>query len=122
MIILPSADRDCMVLNASRKFSNGTTLPTTGCNFAGREPVEQLRDQARMRLRLALLDLGEIDAEQGAALEQRQVERQRRNGAGGEADHQMPAAPGDRAKRLQRHFAADGIVDHVRPVAAGQRP
>src|SRR5882672_6715859 len=33
MIILPSADRDCMVLNASRKFSNGTTLPTTGCNF-----------------------------------------------------------------------------------------
>src|SRR6185295_17363055 len=32
-IILPSADRDCMVLNASRKFSNGTTLPTTGCNW-----------------------------------------------------------------------------------------
>ena len=32
-IIFPSADRDCMVLNASRKSSNGTTLPTTGCNL-----------------------------------------------------------------------------------------
>src|SRR3978361_1616197 len=74
-----------------------------------------------MRLRLALLGLREIDAEQGAALEQRKVERQRRNGPGGKPDHQMPAAPGDRAERLQRYFAADGIVDHVRPVAAGQR-
>src|SRR6185503_853111 len=33
MIIFPSAERDCMVLKASRKFSNGTTLPTTGCSL-----------------------------------------------------------------------------------------
>src|SRR4030088_2421423 len=74
-----------------------------------------------MRFWLALLYLREIKPRQGSALEQRKVERQRRNGAGGEPDHQMPAAPGDRAERLQRDLAADGIVDHIRPVSAGQR-
>src|SRR4029078_881196 len=68
------------------EFLERHDLADHGLQLARCQPVEQLRDQAGMRLRLALLDLGEIDAEQSAALQEREVEGQRRNGARGKAD------------------------------------
>ena len=65
-------------------------------------------------------NLREVDAEQGAAFQQRQIERQRGNGARGKADHEMASAPGDRPKSLHRDLASDGIEDHVGAVSVGQ--
>ncbi|MGY4351036.1 hypothetical protein ACVWXM_007529 [Bradyrhizobium sp. GM7.3] len=77
------------------------------------QPGRQLRHQALLHLGLADWKLREVDAEQGAALQQWQVEWQCRDRAGGKTDHEMTAAPGDGAKGLYRDFAADGVEDHV---------
>ena len=54
------------------------------------------------------------------ALDQRHVDRDGRDAAGGEADHQEAAVEGDAAHALVEHVAADRVVDHVRAAPAGE--
>ena len=52
-------------------------------------------------------------ADDVATLQQRQVQRDLRDVAGGEPDHQILALPGDGAQRGFRVVAADTVIDHV---------
>src|SRR5437016_5239407 len=61
-----------------------------------------------------------IDADDGAALEQDQVERNLRNLAGGKADHEMAASPSERAQGRLAVGAADGIEHHVDAVLSAE--
>ena len=84
-------------------------------------PGEQLLEVGGVVLRLALREGAPEHADQGCALEQRQVGRQGRDAAaGGEADHQEAAVPGDGAEGLLEQFATHRIVDHIHALAAGE--
>src|SRR4051812_39681753 len=72
-----------------------------------------------MTFRVALDECAPENANDVAALEQREVERNFRDFAGGKPDHQKAALPGDRAQRGFRVCTADGIVNYVSTFAAG---
>ena len=82
-------------------------------------PAHELGHVGLMALRIALDERAPEHADDVAALEQREIERNLRDLAGRKADHQEAPVPGDRAQRRLRIGAADRIVDHVHALAAG---
>src|SRR5258708_18699574 len=60
------------------------------------------------------------DADHRETLDERDVDRQHGQAAGGEADGEDAAAEGDAAEALVGDVAAHGIVDHVGALAAGE--
>jgi hypothetical protein len=81
---------------------------------------------ARSSATLGLVALGVLghpaapeDADDVAALQERQVERDLRDLAGGEAHDEILAFPGDGAQRRLRIGVADGVIDHVRAIGPG---
>src|SRR5690242_9104029 len=75
-----------------------------------------------MPVRIALDKRAPEHADNVAAFEQREVERDFWNLAGGKTDDQKPPLPRDRAQRRLGVRAADRIIDHVRAFAAGAAP
>src|SRR5574340_48324 len=57
------------------------------------EPVHELAHIARVALRIVLHRVAPVHADERAFLEQRQIERDARNRAGGKTDDQQPPAP-----------------------------
>src|SRR4051794_19644637 len=93
------------LLNMTRQLALGT-------------PVRELIDGGLV-LVLVAADPGSPEhAEDGAALQQDQVERQLRDLAGGKADHEMPSLPGERAHRRLAVGAAHRIEHDVDAVLA----
>ena len=72
-----------------------------------------------MAFRVALDERAPEHADDVAAFEQREIERDLRDLAGRKADHQKAPLPGDRAQRGFGVRPADRIVDHVGALAAG---
>src|SRR3569833_1958855 len=122
-----------------RPNDNLTDHLAVGQGVEGGTPVGQRVFGVDAGLHLALLGelpdglvvfaalFGELAAELAGAhadhretLDQRDVDRQHRQAAGGEADGEDAAAEGDAADALVEDVAAYGIVDHVRALAAGQ--
>src|SRR5207302_9192115 len=84
------------------------------------EPQAELSDALGEGLRLAAREIAPEHAHRRSALEQREVQRQLGDLAGGEADHEQPSAPGDGAERRLAVGAADRVVDDVDSAPLGQ--
>src|SRR6267378_4793015 len=84
------------------------------------EPEAELSHAAGKGLRLAAREIAPEHAHHRSALEEREVQRQLGDLAGGEADHEQPSAPGDGAERRLAVGAADRVVDDVNPLSPGQ--
>src|SRR5262249_28500841 len=76
-------------------------------------PAGELRHAGAIAFAFAADPIAEIDAEHVTALEQREVERQLRNLAGGEADDEVTTLPGDSPQRRLAVRPADWIEDRV---------
>ena len=85
-----------------------------------RIPLRQFSHGAGVGLGLVPGKAAPEHADDGGALEQRQVQRQRRNRASGKTHHQVAAAPGNRAKSRFGQVAAHRVVNHIGAFAAGQ--
>src|SRR5688572_25140917 len=85
------------------------------------KPARKLRHAFGEARRLAPREVAPEHADYGSAFQEREVERQLGNLAGGEADYQVAAAPRDRAEGRLRIRAADRVVDHVRATAPRER-
>ena len=92
-----------------------------GAQLALGDPREQLLAVRAVLRGLAHRERAPEHADDLAALEQHEVERNLRDVAGGEADDEVAALPGDAAQRRLGERAADRIVDDVDAVAAGER-
>ena len=68
---------------------------------------------------MAVGERGPEHADDGAALEQNEIERKARNFPGGEAEHEIAAIPSRRPQARLRMRAADAVVDDVDALAAG---
>src|SRR5262245_50473354 len=86
-----------------------------------RKPPSQLVHRGQEPLRFTPRELAPEDADDRAALEQRQVQRDLWNVARCEAADQQPSSPRDRAQRELRVRATDRIVDDVGAFAARDR-
>src|SRR5204863_10021316 len=84
-------------------------------------PARELAVALGEGLRLAPGEIAPEDADDGRALEQRQVEWQLRNLAGGEADDEQPPTTGERTEGRLRIRANDRVVHDVDAFAVGQR-
>src|SRR5688500_10701475 len=84
-------------------------------------PRAELADAFGERLRLALREVPPEHADDRGPLQQREVERQLRDLAGGEAHYQQPAAPGERAERRLAVRPAHRIVHDVHAALLGDR-
>src|SRR2546427_8352260 len=84
------------------------------------EPQAELSDAAGEGLRLAAREVAPEHAHHRSALEEREVQRQLGDLAGGEADHQQPSPPRDGAERRLAVSAADRVVDDVDSAPLGQ--
>ena len=88
--------------------------------FAFAEPFSELADAFGESLRFAAREIAPEHAHDGAALEQRQIQRNLGNVARGESNHQQPSAPGGGAQRGFGVGAAHRVVHHVHALAAGE--
>src|SRR5882762_9643244 len=100
-------------------------LQRVGCFFKGiylrdmraelplAEPAAELSDAAGKGLRLAAREIAPEHAHHRGALEERELQRQLGDLAGGEADHEQPSPPGDGAERRLGVGAANRVVDDV---------
>src|SRR5471032_1359858 len=68
----------------------------------------------------AMGELAPEHADDLAALEQRQIERQLRD-TGGKSHHQVAPSPSDGAQRCFAVVAADSIIDNIGAVRAARR-
>src|SRR5262249_14985995 len=84
-------------------------------------PEAQLLDRFAKALWLAPRELAPEHADDRAAFQQREIERDPRNVAGREADDEQATTPGERSQRRLRIRAAYRIVHDVDAAAAGQR-
>src|SRR5579859_7676875 len=75
-----------------------------------------------MAVRVALDETAPEHAENVAAFQQHEVERQLRDVAGSKADDKEASLPGDRTQRRFAVIPADRIVDHVGAAATGDLP
>ncbi len=91
-----------------------------GFELALGEPGKELLDVFLVVPRLVLGERAPEDADDGAAFEQREVERDTGNVARREADDQEAAIPGDAAQGGFRVVATKRVDDHVNAVAAGK--
>src|SRR4051812_1307404 len=89
----------------------GQGLRDVRLELALRVPAPELTHAFGEALGLAPREVAPEDAHDRCALEERKIERQLGNFAGGEADHQQPAAPRERAERGLAVGAADRIVN-----------
>ena len=119
-ITLPIAWRSVSAFSAAARFGQRIDLVDVARQLALGGPVRELVERGAIGFRLEAHPIAEIDADDGAALQQRQIERQLGNLAGGKADHEMPAFPGDRAQRGFAIGAADRIEDDVDAVLAAE--
>src|SRR5258706_5014247 len=98
----------------------GKGLRYVRAQFALAIPFPELPEALRELARLAPREVAPEHADNRGALEQREVEGQARNVAGGEAHHQQAPAPGNGAERRLAVRAADRVIDHVCAFAAGE--
>src|SRR5258708_14328535 len=84
------------------------------------EPEAELSHAAGKGLRLAAREIAPEHAHHRSALQEREVQRQLGDLAGGEADHEQPSAPGDGAERRFAVGAADRVVDDVDSAPLGK--
>src|SRR5712664_4118306 len=116
----------------SLDLARGHQPQSVGCFFKGiyfrdmraqlplAEPQAELSDAAGEGLRLAAREVAPEHSHHRSALEEREVQRQLGNLAGGEADHEQPSAPGDGAERRLAVGAADRVVDDVDSAPLGK--
>src|SRR3546814_755440 len=84
------------------------------------QPPEQLGDVGRIALRLPPREGPPEDTDHRAALQQREVERDLRDVAGGETDHEAAAIPGHGPQRRLAQITADGVVADIAAPAVGE--
>ena len=96
------------------EVSKGEAGTNRGCKIApGHRRKKLLPDGGGRRLLVHATELTQINANQGRSLEQRQVDRQRRNRPAGKSDDQMPAAPGQAAECRFQNVPAHRVEDHI---------
>src|SRR5215831_3475438 len=84
------------------------------------QPPEELTQIPLALLRLAGVEAPPEDADDRAAFEEWQVERNPWDLAGGEANHEVAPIPGRATQRWLRVAAADRVHHNVDALAAGQ--
>src|SRR5690349_25067183 len=90
-------------------------------DFAFLKPGKQLLKVLLILLWLAGDKRTPEDADNRAAFEQWEIERDTWNLACREANHQEPAIPGDTAQRRLGVVAAYRVINNIHPIAAGER-
>ena len=91
-----------------------------GAQLAVAPPRDQLFDVPAMTLGLPADERAPEDSDDVAALEQRQVQRDRRDLAGGEADDEEATLPGGGAQGGLAVRTTDRVVHDVGPGPAGE--
>ena len=103
------------------EFGHGQGGVNHGFDFSLAVHLRQLGHHGGVGLGFALGKLAPEHTHDGGAFEQRQVQRQRRNGAGRKAHHQVAPTPANGAEGLLGIVAAHGVVNDFWPFALGQR-
>src|SRR5204863_8764256 len=112
--LLEATERLCRLRELQRRIDRRGQL-------AFRDPREDLFGVRAIARRLAHRERAPEHADDLAALQQYEIERDLRDVARGEADHEVAALPCGAAQRDLGVRAADRIVDDVDATAAGER-